>query len=572
MNDSDVDSGPVPVSVPQWLTHVWRPAAALISGAGLIFVFPPWNQSLSAWIALVPLLLVVRFSTTRQAFLMGWISGFVFWCGTLAWLIALKDNGGPLALVLPGWLGLSAYCALYTAVFCALVSRLWRGGGSAPGTKNTVMIAGRLLLMAVLWSGLEWIRSNLFTGFSWNHLGVSQCRNIPVLIHSQWGGVYVVSALLIIFNGGWALTAERLGNVFLRRKISRFNLPLLITLAFTAAALITGRSLYLRLNNDMTGWSTAEIAISQPNPPSVFERNEGEYIRVFREYVRHAMFMGASRRPDMMVWPESALYEGWTDDPHLKAFLSELGSNVNCPMLLGTLEQVPAPELSGGPLGPNKLYNSSVLVSTNGVAMQFYRKRHLVPFGEVLPFDKTFPELQRLGPLGVSCWPGEDATVFSLPLKSGGVMRFGVLICFEDSVSYLSRELVNAGAQLLVNQSNDAWFGDSSEQEQHMSQCILRCVENGVGAVRSSSVGISCYISASGMVDRLDDGNGIDTGFSGCGGWSVKLRPDSLKPTLYTRYGDWLFAIPCVFVVIGLFLFWIYESISSGILRRRSGR
>ncbi len=539
----------------------WRLLAAVASGVLLAGAFPPWADGSSAWFALVPLLLIGRYSTPLQAFGPGWLAGSVYWCVTLTWMVALKDNGGPLALVLLGWFGLATYCALFTAFFSSFVAWVWREEPAAGMGGHGTAIA-RMTVIVLGWVGFEWLRSTLFTGFSWNQLGVSQYQNLPVLIPARLGGVYAVSAVVVMMNTALAMTGVRIACVLRRERISRRNIELMAALAVMALVLVSGFRFQQRLRGDIQSWSTARVGVIQPNAPAVFTRGAEDVIQAYGSYRVLAMVAGY-KRPDLTVWPESALFDGWGDNPMVRRFVAELAEQARSPVLMGAMEYEAAPEIADGPLPGYKMYNSSVMVSSNAVEMGIYRKRHLVPFGEVLPFDKTFPALQRLGPLGVSCWPGEEATVFSIPLASGETLRFGTLICFEDAVPYVARDLLLGGATLLVSQSNDSWFRGSSEPLQHMSQCVLRCVENGVSAVRAASTGVSCWIDAGGGVTKLVR-DGHETGFTSSEVWAVPMRPDGLPLTWYTRHGDWTFAIPCA---IGVVVWMAWGLV--GMLRRR---
>lgn len=533
------------VGVFKTLGQAWRLYAALVSALLLGLAFPPFQEATSIWFALVPLLLLARFTRPGRAFFWGWISGLVFWLFVLVWMISMKDNGGPLPLVLLGWLGLSAYSALFTGLFCAGVSRVWRAipAGGLSKQRYSVMMMG---FIALVWVATEWLRSTLFTGFSWNQLGISQYRTLPVLWIARFGGVYAVSFLIVVLNAAIAMTALRVARVLRRERVASRNIELMVALVLTAVVLVGGYRYQRQLRATSSSWPTARIGVVQPNTPSVFERGDEQVMEAYRTYRKMATVLGVGA-PDLSVWPETSLYEGWSEHPGIQRFLADLAREARSPILMGATRLVEDPEITGGPMPGLRLYNASVLVATNGVAMDIYHKRHLVPFGEILPFDKTFPDIQRLGPLGVSCWPGEEATVFELSGQKGR-FRFGTLICFEDTTPYLARDLVEHGAQIIMNQSNDAWFGGSSEPLQHMAHCVFRAVENGVSAVRATSVGVSCVIAPDGERSLLAF-DGKLSGFAAARVFDVHVRPDGEPLTLYTRFGDWTLAIPAFWIV-----------------------
>ena len=183
--------------------------------------------------------------------------------------------------------------------------------------------------------------------------------------------------------------------------------------------------------------------------------------------------------------------------------------------------------------------------------VKHYNKQHLVPFGEYVPLSEWIPWLATFAPMGWNCSPGREATVFSVGEPA---WTFSVLICFEDIMSDLSRAFVKAGARLLVNQTNDAWFDRSAGPVQHMAHCVFRCVENRVPAVRVANSGISCLIQPNGLiVDPTGNGRGTPPQPL-TPRWQVAVPGDGYEPTPYTRYGDWLFGIPCGIVAAVCFV------------------
>jgi apolipoprotein N-acyltransferase len=191
---------------------------------------------------------------------------------------------------------------------------------------------------------------------------------------------------------------------------------------------------------------------------------------------------------------------------------------------------------------PDEYFNCSMLVDVYGRLAAQYDKRHLVPFGEYVPLQKYLPFITAFTPIQASFTSGKTSTVFHLESARAA---FSSLICFEDAVAQLARESVRNGARLIINQTNDAWFDPSAASRQHMAQCVLRCVENRVPALRCANTGISCHIDALGRVrpSIADAVSGVRT--SGFYTHTVNLAPDDLPLTFYTRNGD-------VFAVSGL--------------------
>jgi apolipoprotein N-acyltransferase len=198
--------------------------------------------------------------------------------------------------------------------------------------------------------------------------------------------------------------------------------------------------------------------------------------------------------------------------------------------------------------GPElKYFNSAFLFQAGGAAPQTYAKRQLVLFGEYIPLERWLPFLRVLTPVGESFTPGRQAVVFRL-----GRWALAVLVCFEDTVARLARESVRAGARVLINQTNDAWFDPSWASRQHMAHCVFRCVENRVPAVRATNTGITCFIDREGrIISRLRRAEGLLPESDYLTDVLV-LPPADMPLTFYTRHGD-LLALGCTAFTLTLF-------------------
>ncbi len=528
---------------------VWRGAAALLSAGLLASCFHPSQGGEAAYLALVPLIVLSRFSTVRQAFAWGFVSGCVFWAATLVWLLRLCATGGPPFLVSVGWLGLSAYCALYhgafAAVSAALHARLGLGGDVAQSPLGRASAAARatalVALLPLVWVGLEYARSHLLTGFPWNPLGVSQYRNLAAIQLAEWGGVYAVSALVMALNAGVALTIADVVRPAGGRR--RLHPELLLALTVCAAAWIHGAAKVRDLSGRDPG-AQVRVAAVQPAVSQLEKWSEISADGVYTQLASQTA-LALALTPDLLVWPETAVPGALPTDTNALAFAGETARR-GVPLLAGALETGADAD------GSLACWNSSFLFATNGVAIARYRKLHLVPFGEYVPLDRVFPALQRLSPLGVSCLPGDTMTVFRVPAVPAAL--FSVLICFEDAFADLARLAVLRGARFLVNQTNDAWFDGSAGAMQHMSHCVFRCVENRVAAVRCANTGVTCHIDLTGAVSMLPAPN-PSVPAAGFGVYTVACAPLQ-ELTLYTRHGDVVFALPCAVLAAAL-LAWI---------------
>jgi apolipoprotein N-acyltransferase len=535
-----------------WLKS-WRAAASAGSGLLLASAFPPLAGSQGAWVAFAPLLFVARFSGPREAFRWGFLSGCAFWLSSLAWLLRLGRTGGPWVAVVPAWIGLSAYCALYTAAFAMTASALMRSDPAPAGDREGNAVWWRDALRGVLlvfalplsWVGFEYLRSVLFTGFGWNTLGVSQYRNLALIQVAEWGGVYAVSGLVMLMNAAVALTALRMAEWQRRQRRLRPHVELLVTLFVLSVCLAWGLHRRVELGRERAGSAPAfRVAAIQPNIPQNVKWSD-EFVDFVYGRMAELTRRVQPMLPDVIVWPETAVPCCARTEPNTRAFVEDLAQG-GAPLLVGSMEV----EDAGG---VERYYNSSMLFLPGRGFAEVYRKRHLVPFGEYVPLDRLLPWLQRFAPLGISCTPGATSTVFRIEcasrVGSGEARRVPLasLICFEDTISSLARDAVRAGARLLINQTNDAWFEGSSSAEQHMSHCVFRCVENRVPAVRCANMGVTCFIDRSGMIDRmtLDLLAEGDVDLAEYRVDEVEVPGAEMPLTFYSRYGDFAFAITC---------------------------
>ncbi len=526
------------------LFALWRWVGALSSGFILAAAFPPAGEWESAWVGLIPLILVARFSLPRHAFGWGCLAGCVFWLSSLSWLLRLSAHGGPLLLVGLGWVLLSGYCALYMGLFLCLVSWGLRRlmGTEVPQTNGSIawrrLLA--LVMIPVVWVATEYLRATLLTGFPWNALGVSQYGNLSVVQVAAWGGVYAVSAVVVVMNTALALTCL---DLFRRTqgKRRRFRPELATGLLLCMVCWISGTRTVATLRSQRGGTEVRVAAVQ----PAVLQTEKWEDRTVEDIFARLA---GQTRlaliaSPQLVVWPETALPGPLPHDEQSARFAAELAGE-GVPILAGAME---VSQLESEVC----CWNSSFLYGVDGTILGRYRKKHLVPFGEYIPLDRLITALQRWAPLGVSCVSGERMMVFSLP---GTVVRLSPLICFEDVFPALSREAVRAGANLLINQTNDAWFDGSSGSVQHMSHAVFRCVENRRPMVRAANTGVTCHIDRTGKA-RILSGSDEASALPGFAVYGVVIAADSSSKTVYTRFGDWVFAIPCailMFVQMGL--------------------
>ncbi len=495
----------------------------VLSAILLVLSFPNFNIWPLAWIAFVPLLFSIENDLPLKAFLKSYLTGFIFFLGTIYWLIHVT---------LPGMIAVAAYLALYFGIFGLVVS-----AGRALN-KNMMLLSA-----PSAWVASEWLRSNLLTGFPWALLGHSQAfGNLPIIQIADITGAFGVSFLIMFVNSVIYLTVSR----FRAGK----GIPAPALLAAFLVIMLVLRYGYIRMNNIFTG-EGFRVSVAQGNIPQSKKWDEAFSEHIMKRY-EDLTKSAAAERPDLIIWPETAV-PGFLESE--EALLSRVRSAVisaGIPVLVGTPRYDP---------DAGACYNSASLFSADGRIVKTYDKIHLVPFGEYIPFRKSLSFVEKFAhnPIG-DFSSGGEYTVFSFFIRReiGDAdsrqtlmkkVKFSCLICFEDIFPELSRRLVAGGASLLVNVTNDAWFMKSAAPYQHAQCSVFRAVENRVGVVRSANTGLSCFIDQKGrIVDRVG-ASGDDIFVEGYRSREIVLNRAS---TFYNRYGD-VFSYICM-AIAALFL------------------
>ncbi len=443
---------------------------ALFSGGLLAGAFPKPELSFLAWFAFVPLLLAVGRKTAGKAFKLGLVAGLAAYGGILYWINIVVTRYGnlPFAVSLIVFMLLVVYLALYVAVFMFLARK---------GEEKGIPL---LLSFPALWVGLEYLRSFLLTGFPWASLGYSQYRVLPLVQIADITGVYGLSFLIMLSN----VAVYQLVKSFAgKERDIHPGRSVVFFLALFAATMIYG---FDRMDKPETG-DPVKISLIQGNidqsvkwDPAFQEATMAIYEKLTRA--------AASSSPDLTVWPESAVPFFFQDNEKYAARIKTLAETLGSWMLVGS----PAYDREGGAM---KFRNSAYLISPRGEVAGRSDKIHLVPFGEYVPLAEFLPFVHKLV-VGVGDFtPGERTAPLSTDKG-----KIGVLVCFEGIFPEISRSYVREGSRLLVNITNDAWYGWSSAPYQHLSMTVFRAVENRVPLVRAANTGISAIIDSDGRI------------------------------------------------------------------------
>lgn len=525
------------------IVEVWerfKKIGWFLPGFILYAAYPPMCETADVLFAIAPLMWLSRQGNARESAKRWFQAGAFYWLSALSWMPAIIKNGGPWPLVILGWGALSAYCAGYFALYGWLSAKFWLWAKSWHRR-----LLGILIAEPVLWCGLELVRSRAFGGFAWNHLGVVPANSgfgAPAVL----GGVYLLSAAVVLINGTFAGVAERMvANIRARRRmtydasaLSRWR-SLETLLAVVAVAAVYKCASLVKPAVGEGGGDVVKVALVQRDFPCVFMGREEE--NPFGVYGR--LLDGvAALKPDIVVLAESALCEfGPIDQQGAVRFASFVKEKTGADLLAG-----------GTRYEAGLTYNSAALYS--GDDLKVYDKVHLVPFGEFIPGDKLIPALQKLAPVG-SCTPGELKT-----LEWNG-RRLGVAICYEDTDSAQVRELSrSAGALVFI--TNDSWFSNSNEALAHAWQATARAIETGLQVVRVGNNGVTGTISPTGRTTWLlgEDGRPLVDG-RGAMLDRVAFRSERGKGggfrgylTPYALIGDWPLGATFALLILAMIL------------------
>jgi apolipoprotein N-acyltransferase len=453
-------------------------ALALLSGALLALSFPKFGHPAFAWIALAPLLVAVahRPQTRRRAFALGLTTGVVYFCGTLYWLVETMTTFGGLNTALAAFAAgvLIAYLALYPALFAMIQARLVRTMGTRA-----------LLLSPAVWVASEMGRTYVLDGFPWELLGYSQTTVLPVAQIASVVGVYGLSALVALVSAAAAYAALERSNR--RWRVAAVVAAVLIGTAAWGTARIARGTL-------RSSGVAVRVAVLQGNIPQDQKWDpamRGPIMQRYIDMTREAI----GRNAQFILWPESATPLPYERDLAGGDTIRRLAREGNVTLLIGSDQIEPVKPAEPGKAAVERYFNAAYLVQPTGETAAIYRKIHLVPFGEYVPFSRL---LYFVGPLveAVSDFtPGTEAVL--LPVR-GHIAS--TAICYEVIYSSLMRAFVTRGSELLTTITNDAWYGWSSAAYQHWQQASLRSIEQGRYLARAANTGISGFVDPYGRV------------------------------------------------------------------------
>jgi len=427
---------------------------SLLSGILTALTFPKWNMVWLAWVSLIPFMVALdRAGSLRRALACGFFFGIAFFGIDLCWVFSLFRFVGWWTVL--GWILFVIFQALFILLFVLLVRR----------------IKYRLILVPACWVVVEYLRAWGPFGVPAGGLGYTQVSFLPLIQIASLVSVYGISFLIVLTN-------TALAEWWLDRR--RWKL-LMAVVVFVG--LFVGYGYFILSQPIMPAERVLSVALIQPNIDQKDKIDASRVSDTFSLQEKMSRFAAGSK-PDVIIWPETAVFTYLVQDPVLFPRMQQLAKDTRCWFLCGT------PYLQDG-----KAYNTVVALSPSGEIVSYYNKEHLVPFGEYLPFrPMLYPLLKSVG-----YYDSEFASGMPRLLEFAGC-RAATGICFESTFPALIKKRVWQGADFILVVTNDAWFGASSAPYFHLNTSILRAVENRKYVVQVGNTGISAVIDPWGRI------------------------------------------------------------------------
>jgi len=468
----------------------------LLSGALLSLCYPQFNLGELIWISLIPLISVIWWSPAQTTFkkralrgaFLGYLAGLIFFLLNLSWLHHIHLAACTL---------LPAFLALYFALWGAFAATIGRPSFFDSNKIDESLEAKNLFsspsienlrcafLNGSAWCGLEWLRGCLMTGFPWNGLGVGLKNDLVMIQIADAIGVTGLSFVIVFCTSISASLIFRITKE-IKTKQLRAHPDFIVGIIIVALIFLYGT---YRLTKEKENHIEVSVLLVQGGIDQTEKWDANSAEKIYKRYwdlttpyltLENADF-------DLVVWPESSLPYA-LHDKETQTYLNNILSVDDYELVLGLNENIPQ----------EGIYNSIVVLRGNTSDAKTYRKIHLVPFGEYVPLRSTMPFLEKLASnaIGVDFTPGKKAE----PIKMNLPEPYSIipLVCFEDTFGNLARKFIKDEPQLIVNVTNDGWFGKSAASEQHYANAIFRCIELRRPMIRSANTGISCIIDSTG--------------------------------------------------------------------------
>jgi|SRR5579864_228978 len=493
---------------------------AAVSGAALSLSYGGFYLSIYSWVCVGILLIILFGAKPGIAFASGFLHGFFFCITSVPWIAETLSVHGGLSRA-GGWgvlLLIAAAWGVLIGIFAWSVHRL---------SLRSVELA--CIGAPFLWITFEFARAHLpEISFPWNLLGYPASANSALIQMTTITGIYGLSFLAMCLNSllAWADAGSSSSG---KRRVT--------ILGIAAAAILIVMAAGSRLvPQPEAGHYARAVQLNFPEAPSYpsdwFQQHTGDLDEITRLSLAPSVY-----KPDLIVWPEAPAPFSF-EDPQFAKVASTLAIHAGHPFIAGTIEWKPPLDSSAAtPHGNLAPYNSALMFDAQGQRLFVYDKIHLVPFGEYEPFPLIHRVVASVSDEVGGFRKGKSYVVGRFP----NGYTFGVFICYEAIYPGEVRHFAADGAQLLVNISNDGWFGHSAAAEQHLRMARVRAVENRRWLIRSTNSGYTAAVDPYGRIFRA-----LPPDIRATADLPYDFRTDK---TIYTRFGDW-FAWLCVIVSV----------------------
>ena len=497
----------------------WRRAALAIVAGGLsALAFAPMFVTPILFLTLPVFVWLIDGSADwRRAAIAGWLFGFGYFFFNLFWVgEAFLVEADKFAWLLPFAVTLlPAGLAIFWGLAAAAARVFWTEG------------IARLFVFAIALAIAEWVRGHILTGFPWNLPGYALTYPLSLMQSAALFGAYGLTAIaLFVFPAPLVILGDS------RDRLTRSRIAYALTLAAVPLALLFAYGAW-RLQVPQTFVAAVKLRIVQPSVPQR-EKWMAEYQRrIFDDHVALSLQNPAGEKDSLagithLVWPEAAMPFFPLEAPAALDILADI-LPPGTTLITGALRHEPTPTADAPMMPETRTLNSILVLNERAEAITTYDKINLVPFGEFMPFETTLASIgiQKLthgrGSFAVGQKPRPLMTIPGLPPALG-------LVCYE---ALFPGNIVQGSERpgVLINVTNDGWFGESTGPYQHFHQSRIRAVEEGVPLIRAANSGISAVVDPFGRVLQslgLNVRAQIDSPL-----------PEALSPPLYARLGDW---------------------------------
>jgi apolipoprotein N-acyltransferase len=541
---SDLPAPPDPYdAAPSWFSrhasYLHAAAVFILTVVLTVFAFPPSRTPEFAYAFAVPAIFWAYLRPSFRLFAATTLGAqAVAWTIIFGWLHNVTWGGlfllGPFIGV---WIGL-----WFIGVWWVMPRILGK-----PTSQRLLAVAG----LAALWVVLEWSRTWLLGGFPWMPLAATQWQRVAILQITAYTGAGGVSFVLIGMNLGFAAYAHRLVREREKTGFNRRSQEFLAALFLLLVCVATQIS--ETLNSRLYSVALGKFAFVQPYIPQAvkWDPAEGPAIMATLETVTRA---AAATRPDVILWPEATTPWALKGDTRTRDWIEGLTREIGVPLVLGSIAIEPSTKTPGEEDWFNAVFAVDPVI---GVQSTYYAKRQLVPFGEFVPLRPLLGWIGKFVPIGDDFGSGVDPSPLVVPV-AGRPLALGALICYEDIFPQLARQSVLAGADVLMVNTNNGWFGEGGAAYQHASNSVLRAVETRRPVLRCGNGGWSGWIDEFGATRAVLTQNAagtiratVDEREPGTiyfrGTQTVTVTADARwvgKSSFYVEHGDW-FVLVC---------------------------